>query len=148
MLKIVDGISIVERVIMVGIYIDSTAGFGQRNKHCTMKRWYYTNCKNCHTVSFAHFQVYTSCMDLRNSYLVVATDTVLVTCAGTVTQCFALVTMASVSIAPKPKFRWNCLRSIHLPSSRQDDGFAVYMIRYWISLHVRLGLFEEKCEVM
>ena len=78
------------------------------------------------------------------TYLVVAMDTALVNISGTDTHRLALVTMASVSIAPKPKLRWNCLPAplVAHPLARDSmSGLAVYTIKYCTSLHERFGLY-------
>ena len=83
------------------------------------------------------------------TYLAVAIDAALVNISGTDTHCLALVTKASVSIAPKPKLRWNCLPApfVAHPLARDSMfGLAVYTIKYCTSLHESLGLNLRKSQ--
>ena len=58
-------------------------------------------------------------------------------------QCLALLTMASASMAPNPKELETLKLAalvIHPVPPDRFEGSDVYAMRYWMSLHERLGL--------
>ena len=67
--------------------------------------------------------------------------------SGTLVQWVARVTMASASTAPKPYWLLNDRPApflLQLEASEKGVGSDVYAMRYWTSLHVRLGLKTQR----